>query len=64
MKNAWKRCLRIVTALFVLTVLFFTLSVPACAEESTEPEPAEATQEEMDQAYDEAMMQGDSEITI
>ena len=62
MKNAWKRRLRIVTSLFVLSVLFFTLSIPACAEESTEP--AEATQEEMDQAYDEAMMQGDSEITF
>ena len=62
MKNAWKRRLLIVTALFVRTVLFFTLPVPACAEESTEP--AEATQEEMNQAYDEAMMQGDSEITF
>ena len=62
MKNALNRRLQIVTILFVLAVLFFTWSVPACAEETTEP--AEVTQEEMDRAYDEAMMQGDSEITF
>ena len=64
MKYALKRRLQIVTALFVLIVLFFTWSLPACAVESTEPEPAEPTQAEMDEAYDEAMMQGDSEITF
>lgn len=62
MKNALKRRLQIVMFLSVLAVLFFIWSVPACAEESTEP--AEPTQEEMNKAYDEAMMQGDSEITF
>ena len=40
--------------------------MPAWAEESaaTEEGPVEATQEEMDEAYDEAMMQADSEITF
>ena len=62
MKNEVKCSLRIVTALFALTVFFFAMSVPAGAEETTEP--AEATQEEMDEAYDEAMMQADSEMTF
>ena len=62
MKNAWKRRLPIVTALLSLVVFFFAWSIPAIAEESTEP--AEPTQEEMDEAYDEAMMQGDSEMTF
>ena len=50
------------TAIFALTVFFFSLSIPACAEESTEP--AGPSQAEMDEAYDEAMMQADSEITF
>ena len=37
--------LKILAALFALTVFFFSLSIPACAEESTEP--AGPTQEEM-----------------
>ena len=62
MKNVLKRHQKIMTALFVLAVLLCTWCVQAYAEEGTEP--AEATQEEMDTAYDEAMMQGDSEITF
>ena len=62
MKNAVKYPLQIVTAIFALTVFFFALSIPVCAEESSEP--AEATQGEMDEAYDEAMMQSDSEVTF
>ena len=62
MKNASKRRLKIMTALSVLAVIFFTWSVPAFSEENTKP--AEVTHEEMDKAYDEAMMQGDSEITF
>ena len=54
--------LKILAALFALTVFFFSLSIPACAEESTEP--AGPSQAEMDEAYDEAMMQADSEITF
>ena len=54
--------LKILAALFALTVFFFSLSIPACAEENTEP--AGPSQEEMDKAYDEAMMQADSEITF
>jgi len=61
-KNVLKRHQKIMTALFVLTVLLCTWCVQAYAEEGTEP--AEATQEEMDTTYDEAMMQGDSEITF
>ena len=66
MKNNVRRHLQTVMAVFALVVFFFSRSMPACAEESTEPEelPAEATQEEMDEAYDEAMMQGDSEIAF
>ena len=62
MKNASKRRLKIMTALSVLAVIFFTWSEPAFSEENTKP--AEVTHEEMDKAYDEAMMQGDSEITF
>ena len=54
--------LKILAALFALTVFFFSLSIPACAEENTEP--AGPSQAEMDEAYDEAMMQADSEITF
>ena len=54
--------LKILSALFALTVFFFSLSIPACAEENTEP--AGPSQAEMDEAYDEAMMQADSEITF
>ena len=38
------------------------MSIPVFAEKSTEP--AEPTKAEMDEAYDEAMMQGDSEMTF
>ena len=61
MKHAVRRRLQKATALLSLSVFLFAWSVPACAEESTEPE--EPTQEVMDEAYDEAMMQMDSEIT-
>ena len=62
MKHTVKRQLQKVTALFLLSVFLFVWSVPVCAEESTEPE--EPTQEVMDAAYDEAMMQADSVITF
>ena len=62
MKNAVKRRLQIMTVLFSLAVFSFAWSIPVCAEESTEP--AEVTQEEMDKAYDDAMMYGDSELTF
>ena len=62
MKHAVKRQLQKVTALFSVFVILFVWFVPVCAEESTEPE--EPTQEVMDEAYDEAMMQADSEITF
>lgn len=62
MKHAVRRRMQKVTALLSLSVFLFAWSMPACAEESTEPE--EPAQEVMDEAYDEAMMQADSEITF
>ena len=62
MKHAVKRQLQKVTAVFLLSVILFVWSIPVCAEESTKPE--EPTREVMDKAYDEAMMQVDSEITF
>ena len=62
MKNKGKGFLQIMAAVLTLTVF---LSMPAFAMESTAPaEPAEPTQQEMDEAYDEAMMQADSEISF
>ncbi|MBR2528596.1 MAG: hypothetical protein IKE58_09035 [Blautia sp.] len=66
MKNTMRRNLQTMTALLAFMLFFFARSMPACAEESIETEelPVEVTQEEMDEAYDEAMMQVDSEITF
>ena len=66
MKSMVTRHRKTVMAVFALVMFFFAWSKPACAEESTESAelPAEATREEIDEAYDEAMMQIDSEITF
>ena len=62
MKNKGKGFLQKIATVLTLSVF---LSMPAFAMESTAPaEPAEPTQQEMDEAYDEAMMQADSEISF
>ncbi len=60
------RHLQTMAAVFAFVMVFLAWSMPACAEGITEAEelPAEVTQEEMDEAYDEAMMQADSEMTF